>query len=1221
MRPKRMRTYRPMLEGLEMRLVPSTLSVSPLLASPDVALSQARLSSDGAAGSPGGFSPAQISQAYGFNQITFDNGTVQGNGSGQTIAIIDAYDQPNIASDLATFDSTFGLPAPPSFVKVNETGGTAYPGANTNWGLEISLDVEWAHAIAPAANILLVEANSATYSDLFTAVDYARSQPGVAVVSMSWGGGEWSGENAYDSNFTTPAGHSGVTFVASTGDSGSAGAPEYPSASPNVLAVGGTQLSTDSLGNYLSETGWSGSGGGISADESQPAYQKGVVTQSTTMRTVPDVAYNASGGSPYAIYDTSYGGWVEVYGTSAGAPQWSALVAIADQGRALAGQSSLNGPSQTLPMLYQLPGSDFHDITSGSNGAYSAGPGYDLVTGIGTPLANLIVPALAGPTSGGPTVVTPAQATPSSVTGTTTSLSVLGNDPAGASSLTYTWSVTSAPAGAAAPGFSANGTNAAQISTATFHEAGNYTFQVTLADPSGLTAVSSVTVTVNQTLTSLTVAPGTATLADGASQQFAAAGMDQFGYAMQPGFTWTLAGGSLGSINSSGMYAAPSSGTGSATVQATSGSMTGTATVTVTVLPPVITQPASSNQNPVTGTQAQLQVQASDPEGAILSYAWSVTSEPGGATAPTFNNANSNITNVAFSQAGSYTFAVTVTDSLGLTASSSVTVTVNQTLMSISVSPGSVTLADKGQQQFQATGLDQFGQKMAAQPNNDVWSIAAGGVGSINNSGQYTAPNSGIGSATVQAMSGGIAGTATVTVQALAPVITQPASSNQNPVTNTQTQLQVQASDPQGANLTYAWSVTSEPAGATVPAFNNANNNNTNVTFFQAGSYTFAVTVTDSIGLSAKSSVTVSVVQTLTGLSVTPANVSVVNGATQQFTAAAVDQFGKAMGSQPSFTWQVNGGASTISATGLFTAHGTGNDQVKVSAGGQNAQANATVISTPTTPVITQPASANQNPVTGTGTQLQVNATDPDGANPTYAWSVSSQPAGATPPAFNNATSNQTNVTFYQAGSYSFTVTVSDPSGLFTTSSVAVTVVQTLTSLSVTPGNVTLANGATQQFTATALDQFGTAIASPPAFTWQVNGGGGTINSTGLYTAPASGTGNFQVKVSANGKNAQANVTVTTAPARLPNLIAKASVQNGSDQVQLQWNSNSNNQTGFVVERSADGGVTWITGYRRAAPAIPTMTPTGRSAVEPPIPIGSMRTTRSACSRSSIWPR
>ena len=123
---------------------------------------------------PTGYTPAQIRQAYGFNQITFNNGTVTGDGSGTTIAIVDAYDDPNIANDLHQFDLQFGL-SDPTLTKVNETGGTALPAANASWITEIALDVEWAHAIAPGANILLVEANSASYSDLFTAVKYAAS--------------------------------------------------------------------------------------------------------------------------------------------------------------------------------------------------------------------------------------------------------------------------------------------------------------------------------------------------------------------------------------------------------------------------------------------------------------------------------------------------------------------------------------------------------------------------------------------------------------------------------------------------------------------------------------------------------------------------------------------------------------------------------------------------------------------------------------------------------------------------------------------------------------------------------------------------------------------------------------------------------------------------------------------------------------------------------------
>ena len=191
--------------------------------------------------------------AYGVNQINF--GTVSGNGAGQTIAIIDAYFDPNISSDLKAFDSQYGFTAPPSFTQYVENGLQAN---NSGWALETVLDVEWAHAIAPAANIVLVEAQP-SLTDLHGAVSFASQLPGVSVVSMSWGAGEFAGETAYDSVFTTPAGHNGVTFVASSGDSGTT---EFPSVSPNVLSVGGTTLNLTSQGTYSSETGWSSSGSG-----------------------------------------------------------------------------------------------------------------------------------------------------------------------------------------------------------------------------------------------------------------------------------------------------------------------------------------------------------------------------------------------------------------------------------------------------------------------------------------------------------------------------------------------------------------------------------------------------------------------------------------------------------------------------------------------------------------------------------------------------------------------------------------------------------------------------------------------------------------------------------------------------------------------------------------------------------------------------------------------
>ncbi len=383
-----LRSSKPMMDHLESRALLSVTAAHPTFV----------LGPFGGGNGPGGgFTPAQMEQAYGFNSISF-NGTA-GTGNGETIAIVDAYDDPNIQSDLNTFDSEFGLPAT-TVTRVNETGGTSYPASDSTggWELEESLDVEWAHAMAPGASIMLVEASSTSDTDLLAGVSYAAAHANV--VSMSWGGGEFSGETSYDSTYFD---HAGVAFVASAGD---AGAPaSWPSASPNVLSVGGTALTLGTGNVWSSETGWSDSGGGPSAVESQPSYQTGVVTQTSTARATPDVAYDASPSTGVAVYDsvayegTTYG-WLEVGGTSAGAPQWSAILAIADQGRVLSGQSALDStnPQQVMDTLYKNP-TDFHDITTGTstgNPEYSAGPGYDYVTGMGSPMANLVVGSLVG---------------------------------------------------------------------------------------------------------------------------------------------------------------------------------------------------------------------------------------------------------------------------------------------------------------------------------------------------------------------------------------------------------------------------------------------------------------------------------------------------------------------------------------------------------------------------------------------------------------------------------------------------------------------------------------------------------------------------------------------------------------------------------------------------------------------------------------------------------
>ncbi len=346
-----------------------------------------------ASSGPSGFTPAQIRHAYGFDGLTFDG--VPADGTGTTIAIVTAYDSPNIATDLATFSATFGLPAPPSFRKVSQTGSAALPAFNAAWSSETCIDVEWAHAIAPGASILLVEAKTNSNTDLVAAVNFARSAPGVIAVSMSWGQGEYVGEKAFDTSFATPAGHPGVTFFAASGDSGAPGI--YPAMSPNVVAVGGSSLKLGAGGSAI-ESGWSRSGGGISLYESRPAYQTGVVTQTTTKRANPDVSFVADPATGLAVCDSRANGantpWAAYGGTSIAAPQWAGLAAIVAQGRALRGAASLDGAKEFLPASYALPATDFRDIVTGTSlgsPRYTAAAGYDLVTGRGSPVAGAVI--------------------------------------------------------------------------------------------------------------------------------------------------------------------------------------------------------------------------------------------------------------------------------------------------------------------------------------------------------------------------------------------------------------------------------------------------------------------------------------------------------------------------------------------------------------------------------------------------------------------------------------------------------------------------------------------------------------------------------------------------------------------------------------------------------------------------------------------------------------
>ena len=322
---------------------------------------------------PSGFGPADLLSAYNLPA----NG-----GAGQTVAIVDAYNDPNAAADMATYRSQYGLPActvaTGCFKQVNQTGGTNLPRNSTSWSGEISLDLDMVSAIAPNAHIILVEASTASMTNLGTAVNTAVSL-GAKFVSNSYGGSESSADTGYDSTYFN---HPGVAITVSSGDSGYK--VEYPAASPNVTSVGGTALKRDtSTSRGWSESVWStssteGAGSGCSAYEPKPSWQKDTGCGKRTVADVSAVADPATGVAVYQTYGGS--GWTVYGGTSVASPLIAAV--YADAGTPVAAIPAANIYSHT---------SSLNDVTTGATAsctpAYlcTAETGYDGPTGWGTP--------------------------------------------------------------------------------------------------------------------------------------------------------------------------------------------------------------------------------------------------------------------------------------------------------------------------------------------------------------------------------------------------------------------------------------------------------------------------------------------------------------------------------------------------------------------------------------------------------------------------------------------------------------------------------------------------------------------------------------------------------------------------------------------------------------------------------------------------------------------
>jgi subtilase family serine protease len=314
---------------------------------------------------PSGYGPADIRSAYGLGGAS---------SGGKTVAIVDAYDDPTAEADLATYRSTYNLPACTTaggcFRKVGQTGTSTLPRADAGWAQEISLDLDMVSAACPDCKILLVEAGSASFADLGTAVGTA-ARLGATAISNSYGGSDSASSSAYD--------HPGIAITASTGDSGYG--VQSPASFPTVVAVGGTSLKRSSTTRGWTETAWSGAGSGCSTINARPSWQ--TTATACAKKANADVSAVADPNTGVAVYDsTSYQGtkgWMVFGGTSASSPVVASVYA-------------LSGNTAGYPASYTWAHAGaLNDVTSGSNGTCAtavwcqARAGWDGPTGLGTP--------------------------------------------------------------------------------------------------------------------------------------------------------------------------------------------------------------------------------------------------------------------------------------------------------------------------------------------------------------------------------------------------------------------------------------------------------------------------------------------------------------------------------------------------------------------------------------------------------------------------------------------------------------------------------------------------------------------------------------------------------------------------------------------------------------------------------------------------------------------
>ena len=621
-------------------------------------------------GNNGAYDPSYLQSAY-------NDPAAQG--ANQTVAIVDAYDDANVAADLANYRSYFGLPAinayggaSPWFRKVNQTGGTSYPASNAGWGQEISLDVDMVSAICPHCNIVLVEANSNSLADLGSSVNEAVALGAVAV-SNSYGGGEYSGEVTDSSTYYN---HPGIAVTASSGDNGYG--VEFPAASNVVTAVGGTSLqqATNTGTRNATETAWSGAGSGCSAYETKPAWQSDA---GCARRTVADVSADADPNTGVWVYDTQPGqsfgssGWQVFGGTSVASPIVASVYALA--GKANAGD--------TLASYPYAHASSLNDITSGSNGSCggtylcTAVAGYDGPTGLGTPNSTAgFLPA--GPPPGhltlsfSPTSFSAGGSSTGSV-GLGNADGTTGSAPAGGLAVSLT---STSAHGSFSPASSISIPAGASSQTFTYSDTAAGSPTVSASATGWNSASAGVSVGAGPAA-QLTVSPSSASVATGGTQTFTAAAADAYGNPVAASATsWSLSPASLGSLSCSGTCtgssttftagASAGSGTVSAALAGTSGA---SASLTVAAQGFTISVTPSSAQSVQHGSTIYYTVDVNRTGGFSGAVSLSLSGCPSGASCSfssnptTASSVTMSVRTFGYTSRATYTMVVTGTAS------------------------------------------------------------------------------------------------------------------------------------------------------------------------------------------------------------------------------------------------------------------------------------------------------------------------------------------------------------------------------------------------------------------------------------------------------------------------------------------------------------------------------------------------------------------------------